>query len=94
MKLFIFEPYNWDYCGGAIGVISDSFENAVDLIIETNRKLTAESDRIGYEYEKEFFSETPKNFKEDHWDQWLLTEAIKVPDEEKPRVVFDNWNYG
>ena len=38
MKLFIFEPYNWAYCGGAIGIIANTFEDAVDLIVREDRK--------------------------------------------------------
>ena len=37
-KLFIFEPYEWSYCGGAIGVIAESFEGAINLIIEEDKK--------------------------------------------------------
>jgi len=33
MKLFIFEPYSWAYCGGVIGIIAETYEAAIDLIV-------------------------------------------------------------
>jgi hypothetical protein len=35
MKLFIFEPYGWTYCNGAIGVIAKDF----DQFLEDFRKM-------------------------------------------------------
>lgn len=88
MKLFIFEPYEWAYCGGAIGVIANGFKEAVDIIIKEDEKRE-EEDRI---YSKKHFARTPNKFKNDHYDQWLLTHVLNVS-EETSRVVFDNWNY-
>jgi len=100
MKLFIFEPYEWDYCGGAIGVISDTFENAVKCILLEDQKQAREQSKEGLynmssytNYKKKHFAKTSEGFIKDHWDQWLLTNTFDLPEETEERVVFDNWNY-
>lgn len=100
MKLFIFEPYEWGYCGGAIGVISDTFENAVKFILLEDQKQAGEQAKEGLydmssyvNYKKKNFAKNTDTFKKDHWDQWLLTNTLDVPEETEERVVFDNWNY-
>ncbi len=97
MKLFIFEPYEWAYCGGVIGIISNTFENAVGFIAEEDRKRVAEAEAKGKKayrnYKKEYFAKTPNNFKKDHCDQWLLTHTFELSEEEETRIAFDNWNY-
>jgi hypothetical protein len=89
MKLFVFEPYEWDYCGGAIGAIAETFDEAVDLIVESKRRRL--DDFRGYE--KYHFSRNKNGFTEDHYNQWLLTTELEVSDDSKPEVVFDNWNW-
>jgi len=109
MKLFIFEPYSWSYCGGVIGVIANTFEEAVDLIVEEDeQRYLKEKKRIEEKwkntekrwrpiasrtYRKKHFAKSPDKFKKDHYDQWLLTQTFDVPKEKKARVAFDNWNY-
>lgn len=87
MKLFIFEPYEWVYCGGAIGAIAETFDKAVNLIIESGREGGHER------YKVKFFQPTAEFFKEDSWDQWLLTCELTIIDDGPSRVIFDNWNY-
>ena len=98
MKLFIFEPYEWSYCGGVIGIISDTFENAVNFIVEKDRKRAIEdktTGKVAYrEYRKKYFAASSNKFKKDNWDQWLLTHTFEVPEETETRIAFDNWNYG
>lgn len=110
MKLFIFEPHNWAYCGGAIGIISDTFENAIKLIVgeDYERALEeTENDRLhpkylsfkeclemNRRYKEEYFAKNPKKFKKGLGsDTWILTHTFGMPEGEKERVVFDNWNY-
>lgn len=85
MNLYIFEPYKWTYCGGAIGVVAEDFEKTVDLIIDNNQ----DSDS----YRVEYFQRTPENFRDGMWDQWLLTHDILVNPDRRPGVLFNNWNY-
>ena len=103
MNLYIFEPYEWAYCGGAIGVLADSYTKAVDLIVEKDKKHA--KDRFETEswhkltindlrsYRHEYFSRTEDKFKKDHYDQWLLTVELPVASNGSPRVLFNNWNY-
>lgn len=42
MKLFIFEPYEWAYCGGALAIIAESYEKAVEMVIEQDKINAAE----------------------------------------------------
>ena len=109
MKLFIFEPYSWAYCGGVIGIIDETYEDAVNLIVEKDRQRYLEAKKQIEEkykstdkrwrpiasrtYRKKHFAKSPDEFKKDHWDQWLLTQTLEVPEEKKARVAFNNWNY-
>lgn len=83
--LFVFEPYEWCYCGGAIGVIAETYDEAVELIVKSSSKYE--------KYERKFFSKSEECFKKDHYDQWLLTDTIEVNSSEQSRIVFNNWNY-
>jgi len=85
--LFIFEPYEWDYCGGAIGAIAGTYVDAVNLI--TNIKSTDGVKR----FKSKMFSKDKRYFKKDHYDQWLLTNTIEIVGPEQSRIVFNNWNY-
>jgi len=85
--LFIFEPYEWDYCGGVIGVIAGIYVDAINLIIDIK------SDDGVKRFKPEMFSKDKKCFKDSHYDQWLLTNTIEVNDSEQSRIVFNNWNY-
>lgn len=87
MNLYIFEPYKWPHCRGAIGVVAENFEKAVNLII--NSKYNQDGDSFQIEH----FQRTPENLKEDMWDQWLLTHDIPVSPDRQPGVLFSNWNY-
>ena len=95
MKLFVFEPYKWDYCGGAIGVIAKDFKRAVKLIVESGENIKMDDDDdevLDNPYKPEYFSETKNKFKKESFNQWLLTKTIKVVDYNE-QVLFDNWNY-
>lgn len=84
MKLFVFEPYEWAYCGGAIVVIAKDYEEAINLIISFNP-----SDELLYEY----FSKNRNNFKKGHYDQWILTNTIDMSDSFDSKIIVYNWNY-
>lgn len=85
--MYIFEPCNWAYCGGAIVVIADIFGQAVRLAKEA---CTDKDDEKIYDG---VFSRDREDMEEDYWDQWLLTGEFKVLDDKSPRVVVNNWNY-
>ena len=90
-NMFIFEPYSWSHCGGAIVVIADTFKEAAILAKEN---CTTDYDRKnGEEYDGVFSSET-SGLKEDESGQWVLTKKFEVVDNKKHRVVVNNWNYG
>lgn len=87
MKLFIFEPYVWAYCGGAIGVVAMDFEEAVKLAKESEK-----NDDGGYDGD---FQKIAEKLKKDHWDQWLLSAELTIMEEgpPNPRVLFNNYNH-
>ena len=108
MKLYIFEPHEWSYCGGAIGIIAETFDEAVKIVITDDKiqaKQTAQKCKTSSLYTKnlsvddhrtyrsKYFQRNSDGFKKDHSDQWLLTHKIQVTDDEQPRILFDNWNY-
>ena len=84
MRLFIFEPYNWVYYGGAIGVIAESYNEAINMLL-------ADKDE---NFKERYFGKNKKDFKESRYDQcqWLLTHTIKVVNTKKG-ILFKNWNY-
>jgi hypothetical protein len=87
IKLFIFEPYDWAYCGGAVGIVAENFEQAVELAIEEF------TDDEGVCDDK--FQKTTEGFEKDHWSQWLLSDELTIIEDgpPNPRVLFCNWNY-
>ena len=85
--MYIFEPYNWGFCGGAIVVIANTFDQAVHLAKEDCTDADDEEQYDGV------FLRDREDMKEDYWDQWLLTGEFKVLDDKDPRVIVNNWNY-
>lgn len=87
MNLYIFEPYEWAYCGGAIGVVARTFNEAVKTIIE--------SDNNGI-YKYKYFRTNIETFEEDESNQWLLTHKMPLSKDLnkyiEPQVLFNNWN--
>ena len=87
MNLYIFEPYEWAYCGGAIGVIAETFKEAVKIVVESDNEL----------YEYKYFRTSAKTFEKDGDNQWLLTNRIPLSKGldkyVEPQVLFNNWNY-
>lgn len=102
MTLYVFEPYDWDYCGGAIGVVARTFDEAVETIVEAERIRSApEAKEWGLQagscmrYKPEYFQRDKKVFERDESDQWLLTNEIYLSEKYiAPKVLFDNWNFG
>ena len=89
-NMFIFEPYNWPRCVGAIVVIADKFKEAAILAREN---CTTDYDRKnGEEYDGVFSGET-SGLEDEKSGQWILTKKFEVIDNRKPRVVVNNWDY-
>jgi hypothetical protein len=86
MKLFIFEPYQWEYCGGTIVVIAENYDQAIDLLLD----IKDENGEL--EYGRDYFSTDPDDFTYG-WDQWLLSQEIELKDNLEPKVIVQNWNY-
>ena len=103
MKLYIFEPYDWDYCGGAIGILANSFEEAIDLIVEEDKENAKRRIEVGHfdnitidglrTHRRSHFAETEDKFGGNGYNQWLLTSELVVVDNGLPRILFNNWNY-
>lgn len=96
MKIWLFEPYKWEYCGGAIAAIASSIEEARNLITAREKE---EYDK--YNHTAEFVpprlaatleEAKPHGEDGDYADSWLLTYSAVVADTE-PRVLFVNYNY-
>lgn len=92
MKIWLFEPYMWDYCGGAVVVIAETFEDAVALIRKGNEEIG--------DYEKDaLFFDSIQNAvphgKKSNWEHpWLLTGSWELADTQiKGRLVTINYNY-
>ena len=107
--LFVFEPYNWSYCGGAIGVIADSFERAIDLIsAEAREQAEVRAKRQIYRLEEDNITmeeliESCMEYRRGHFargkedlegDSWVLTNEFDVPAETTARIAFSNYHEG
>lgn len=92
MKIFIFEPHNWSFCGGGIVIIASSYEEAVELIVKET--YDPNISYIEQQFKKEYFAKDVSEFKDidRDWDNWLLTHVIETS-EEKQRLVMVNFNY-
>ena len=98
MKLFIFEPYKWNHCGGAIGVIARTFQEAVNAVIATDKFEVWRDMRLGSglamrSYRRHQFATDPSYFEKPRYHQWLLTHEVIVNGHDRIQVLFDNWNY-
>ncbi len=85
MRVFIFEPCNWEYCGGALGVIANDFDEAVKLLRKEGKERS--NNHMGN------FSESREDYPDENSGQWLLTNTFDISDSEKPRVFLFNFNY-
>jgi hypothetical protein len=88
------------YCGGAIGVVAESFEAAVKIIVANDIiKAKQEAKQSGEgapdyrRYYPKYFSKDGAGFKKDNDDQWLLTHELDLAGSPPPAILFDNWNY-
>jgi len=101
MNLYIFEPYEWEYCGGAIGIIARTFDEAAETIVEYDRPQAEQmAKELGFsvdscrQYKSEYFRTNIETFVKDGDNQWLLSHTIPLPDTYIiPRVMFNNWNF-
>lgn len=104
MNLYIFEPYKWYCCGRAVGIIAETFDEAIKVIVETDKiRAARKAKKFGLsvdthrQYRPEYFHIDTKVFVEDSSDQWLLTHTVPLSkilgNRFKPGILFDNWNY-
>jgi len=86
MNIYIFVPYNWAYCDGAIAVVAHSPEEAISTIRKN-------SERKDYDNHV-FYLEKPQPSEDDCYNKWFLAfEAPLVNIYTHPMVVVDDWNY-
>lgn len=106
LKLFIFNPGY--YREGAMGVIAESFEHAVNIIIEADRVKAREvvrnlrksgiTSKVAVSeyrnYYKWHFLKTEKKLeKDDDVNYWFLAHEVELAGDHKPHVLFDSWTY-
>jgi len=88
IKLFVFESYGCMYFGGAVGVVAENFEQAVDLAV---KEFTNSNGACEHKFQKNI-----NGYEEDHYSQWLLSHELTIIEDGKPnpRILFDNWHEG
>ena len=106
MKLFVFTPYQWAYCGGALGVVAKDYDEAVSTLRAYRERDPLygvkcasghiSKDRFNYPYDKALFirPEEKDQAKHDTSGQWILEYEVEVNDPNGTRIVLDNWNFG
>lgn len=93
--LFIFEPYEWFYYGGAIGVIAETFDNAVDTILEGAllRSKNGYNSYRAYSREQFFTSRNSASVNTKFKHKWVVTHKLITIKSGPAMILFDNWNY-
>jgi len=92
--LFIFKPHGWLYYGGAIGVIADTFDSAVELIINTGLTSVPSSKRHKYRAtSRTQFFRSLNSVNGDVDNKWVLTYELTINGTGPEMILFDNWNY-
>jgi hypothetical protein len=93
--LFIFKPYEWFYYGGAVGVIAETFDDAVNLMITSHVSQSKGNRYKAYNKEQFFAGENVVKFSV-HCDveyKWILAHRIIASGTGPAMIMFDNWNY-
>jgi len=92
--LFIFKPHGWLYYGGAIGVIAETFENAVDIIINTGLNSAPSSKKHKYRAtSRTQFFRSLNSVAGDANNKWVLAYELTINGTGPEMILFDNWNY-
>ena len=94
--LFIFEPYEWFYYGGAIGVIAETFDSAVDVILEgavLRSKGGGYNSYKTYSREQFFASKNSASVDIKFKHKWVVTHKLITIRSGPAMILFDNWNY-
>ena len=85
MKIFIFQPLDWSYCGGGLVISAESFENAEALLL----KDYLEKRRSSWETAPRLFRE---NSKEEGGDKcWIVVKEIECT-YDKEEIILYNYN--
>ncbi len=100
MKIWIFEPYSWDYCGGALVIVAESVaqcqelmnaaaeaENAASIKQSPPPKGTTRKPDYQTLHEHE-----PSKKTRIICNHWLLTHTLETTETEA-RILVENWNY-
>jgi len=86
MKLFIFEPLDWAYCGGGLVISAESFGNAEALLL----KEFLRERKSNWEIAPRVFRE---NSKEQGGDGcWIVVKEIECS-YDKEEIILYNYNY-
>lgn len=103
MNLFIFEPHTkWGYCGGAIVVVADHFEEAIDLIKLIKENWSYPDQEFEFMFKRHNFYSSVEDFNNlikppvsdiAYIHAWILTHQFKISDDTPKGVIVNNWNY-
>ena len=94
--LFIFEPYEWFYPGGAIGVIAETFDGAVDTILAgavLRSKSGGYNSYKAYSRKQFFTSKNNASVNTEFKHKWVTTHKLITVRSGPAMILFDNWNY-
>jgi hypothetical protein len=85
------------YAGGALAVVANSFEEAVNILKNYDDEKDHASPEYRFPYRAAIFlrdwNEGEKLGEEHEWDdKWVLSYEAKTDDKGQPRIVIDSWN--
>lgn len=90
MKLFIFKPNDWAYCGGAVIFAAERFED-IQAMVDAEVAKDEYFAQGGHIFLRDESSPLPENKK--HCHSWVLALTFEIPMNTKPGLVFNDSNY-
>lgn len=85
MKIFIFQPLNWSYCGGGLVISAESFANAEVLFLKEYLRRR----KASYETAPRLFRERSKE--EGGTNCWIVVKEIECS-YDKEEIILYNYN--
>jgi hypothetical protein len=87
LKIFVFSPYDWHYCGGALVVVAEDYDAAIALLRASNEYDVWDACFASCKAEAKSYGEASG------WKgSWLLGYSAPVEDT-TARVVLVDYNY-
>jgi len=89
--LFVFEPHEWFYLGGAVGVMAETFDDAVSAMLNST-VLSSKGNKYKAYHREQFFI-SKNSIAGDIKHKWVMIHRLITNGSGPAMILFDNWNY-